>query len=770
MYSSNDHLRTDGAETRDTAQRLSDFLRVLFRGRWVIILSFLAVVAATTFLTYRMEPVFQASATLLIENHDRVETTLLNEKPEPIMKSRNLNAIEVLRSRRIAEDVIRGLAQSPYKSELEIMRELDEDGNPMPFDERVTYLREQTKVDLTKDTDMLRVTVAAHTAFESSFLANALAEQYYRYCLLAARGEISEVRQFLEQQLTTVRDQLSQSENLERNYKESQNVSDLDAETAHIVAQSSDFHALYNQTETELNAQLRRQDFLKKQLATTKGSLVEDVSSITSPLIESFQREIAEKQTTIASLLAAGGPGSDVTVASIEKEIDSIKGRLIEEVRKIASTGMGPVDPLKTSQDLYDQLLASEVEIKSLTAKAEALRDVMQNIDYDLEKLPEKTLVLARLSRDRELNEKLYVMLNEKYEEARITEAGKAAGVQIVDSAKPPLYPVRPKKRLNILLGILFGFGLGVGIAFFLEFLDDTIKTGEDLERLSLTVLGTIPVVHTDQIIRRLKKEGRSFTDADLHRVESKLITRFSPKSPVSEAYRSLRTNIQFADIDKPKRVLLVTSSASKEGKSTTAVNLAITLAQMGSKVLLVDSDLRRPSVHNFFGFEKTYGLTNLLIGSLSFDDVIKHTEVEHLDVITAGDIPPNPSELVSSEAMRKFLGEARARYDHVILDSPPVIAVTDAAVLATRVDGAILVVSSGYVSKKEVMRAVSLLKNVRASILGVVLNALDIKKMFGSYYYYFHYYQYYYYYGSDTKKGERKTKRPVKTDYQEIT
>ncbi len=771
MYSGNDQARQSAYDTRDSSQRLSEYFRILFRGRWIIVLSFLAVVGATTFLTYRMQPAYQASASLLIENRDPMEMTLLNAEPAPVMKSRNLNAIEVLRSRRIAEDVIRSLANSPYRSELEIMKELDAEGHPVSLDGRVSTLRENTKVDLAKDTDVLRVTVEAHSAFESAFLANALAEQYYRYCLQAARGEISEVRQFLEQQLTTVRDQLSQSEDLERNYKESQKVSDLDVETAHMVKQSADFHAMYNETETELNAQLRREDFLKKQLATTKGNLIEDIGGVTSPVMETLQRQIGEKQSTIASLLANPGPGTEQAVAALDKEVEAIKAQLVEEVRKIAGTGMSPVDPLKTSQDIFDQLLSCEVEIKTLTAKAEALRDVMTNIDYDLEALPEQTLVLARLSRDRQLNERLYVLLNEKYEEARITEAGKSAGVQIVDSAKPPEFPVRPKKKLNILLGILFGFALGVGIAFFLEFLDDSVKTGEDLERIGLTVLGTIPVVHTDQIVRRLKKEGRSFSEADLHRVEAKLITRFSPKSPVSEAYRSLRTNIQFADIDKPKRVLLMTSSASKEGKSTTAVNLAITLAQMGSRVLLVDSDLRRPSVHNFFGMEKTYGLTNLLIGSLSFDDVIKRTEVENLDVITAGDIPPNPSELVSSDAMRKFIAAARERYDHVLLDSPPVIAVTDAAVLATRVDGTILVVSSGYVNRKEVMRAVSLLRNVKGNILGVVLNALDIKKMFGSYYYYFHYYQYYYYYGSDPKKkGERKTKRPIETDYQEMT
>jgi capsular exopolysaccharide synthesis family protein len=757
-------------DTKDSStNQISEFLRVLFRGRWIIIVSFLAVVAGVTFLTYRMQPEYVATATILILDHDRMEATLLNERPEPVPKSRNLNAIEILESRRVAEDVIRSLGTSPYRSELEIMKETDDEGQPITFDDRVATLRQNTNVSLLKDTDVLKASVSAHSSFEAAFLANAVAEQYYRYRLQSARGELTDIRQFLDQQLETVRQQLSQSEEIERNYKESQGVSALDAETANLVQQSADLHALYNTTQTEMNSQMRRQDYLRKQLAETKGTIVEEATNATSPMIESMQREIAEKQTKIATLMANPGPGTDVTVSAIEKEVENIKSKLVEEVRKIAGGVETSQDPLKTSQELFDQLLTTEVDIKALTAKAEALREVMQNLDFEMDKLPEKTLVLARLTRDRELNEKLYVMLNEKYEETRITEAGKSAGVQIVDTAKPPKDPVRPKTKLNILLGILFGLAVGVGIAFFLEFLDDTVKTGDDLERLALTVLGTIPLVQTDQIIRRLKKQGKQFTDADLHRVEAKMITRFSPRSPVSEAYRSLRTNIQFADIDKPKRVILLTSTTSKEGKSTTAVNLAITLAQMGSKVLLVDSDLRRPNLHNFFSMDKSYGLTNALIGSLGFDDVVKHTEVEKLDLVTAGDIPPNPAELVASESMKKFIDMARSRYDFVILDSPPVIAVTDAAVLATRVDGTIIVVSSGTVSKKEVQRAITLIKNVRCSVMGVVLNGLDIKKIYGSYYYYFHYYQYYYYYGSEKKKS-RKKKRPVSGEYSEAT
>ncbi|MFZ5434662.1 MAG: GumC family protein [Calditrichota bacterium] len=757
-------------DTKDTSQHISDFLRILFRGRWIIVVSFLAVVGSVSFLTYRMTPVYSAASKILIQDRDQVEQTVLNERPVPVSKSRNLNAIEILQSRRIAEDVVRSLADSPYRTELGLMQTEDTQGKPITFDDRVALLRRNTSIRLVKDTDVLEINVSAHSPFEAAFLSNAIAEQYYRYSLQASRGEISDVRQFLEQQLQVVRDQLSESEEVERNYKEKQGVSALDQETTQLVNQSAEFHALYNTTQTELNAQIRRQEYLRKQLAETRGAMVQDLTNATSPMITSLQNEIAAKQTRIASLLAMSGPGTDVTVTAIEKEVETLKARLIEEVRKLTDTATdGAVDPLQSSQEIFNQLLNAEVEVRALTAKAEALRQVMENIDRDLEQLPQTTLVLARLTRDRQLNENLYLMLNEKYEETRITEAGKSAGVQIIDTAKPPDFPVRPKKKLNILLGILFGLAIGVGIAFTLEYLDDTIKTGEDLERLNLSVLGTIPLVRTEYIIRRLKKEGRQFTPADLHRVESRMITRFSPRSPVSEAYRSLRTNIQFADVDKPKRVLLMTSTTSKEGKSTTTVNLAITLAQMGSRVLVIESDLRRPSLHNFFAMDKTYGVTNVLIGSLTFDEVIKHTEVENLDVMTSGDLPPNPAELVASENMRKLIEEARSRYDFVILDSPPVIAVTDAAILATRVDGILLVVSSGTVSRREVQRAITLLKNVRSSIMGVVLNALDIKKIYGSYYYYFHYYQYYYYYGSEPSKRKSK-KRSVPTEYQEVT
>jgi len=313
------------------------------------------------------------------------------------------------------------------------------------------------------------------------------------------------------------------------------------------------------------------------------------------------------------------------------------------------------------------------------------------------------------------------------------------------------------------MLAMFFGLGLGIAISFIIELLDNSIRTVEDLEKLKVNVLGTIPTINPDEIARRMKRRGHKLTSEDRVRITSKLITNFSPKSPVSEAYRSLRTNILFANIDKPVKTLVVSSSATKEGKSTTVANLAITMAQMGSRILIIDADLRRPTMHSLFKLERQIGLTNALLGTYTLDEVIKPTGVDNLDIITAGEIPPNPSELLSSNALRKALSILSARYDLILIDSPPVIAVTDAAVLSTRTDGVLLVVSSGYVTRREVLRALQLLNNVRANLLGVLLNGLDVKRIYGSYYYYYHYYQYYYYYGSK-RKDRRRAKGALET------
>lgn len=235
---------------------------------------------------------------------------------------------------------------------------------------------------------------------------------------------------------------------------------------------------------------------------------------------------------------------------------------------------------------------------------------------------------------------------------------------------------------------------------------------------------------------------------------EKTLITHTNPKSPISEAYRVLRTNIQYSSADKPLKIIVVTSSGPGEGKTTTICNLAVLFAQMGSKTLLIDGDLRKPRLHKIFGMENRQGLSNILVSRDDYLNYVKKCPIKKLDIITCGVIPPNPSELLTSNAMQQFIETVRADYDMVFIDAPPVGSVTDAAVLSTIVDGIILVAASGTVEIDALVRSKELLEKVNANIIGVVLNKLD-KNSRGNYYYY-----YYYYYGENGEFESRKKRR----------
>jgi len=232
------------------------------------------------------------------------------------------------------------------------------------------------------------------------------------------------------------------------------------------------------------------------------------------------------------------------------------------------------------------------------------------------------------------------------------------------------------------------------------------------------------------------------------------LVVQNNPKSPVSEAYRVLRTNLQFASLDNPLKVIIITSSGPGEGKTTTAVNLAITFAQSGSKTLLVDGDLRKPIINRVFGLNNQKGITNILALQEDYNWYINKCPTENLDIITSGAIPPNPSELLASNAMKEFVHKLRDDYDMIIIDSPPVGSVTDAAILSTIADGTVLVASSGKVEIEAITRAKELLVKVNANILGVVLNRLDRKAKGNDYYYS------YYYYSEDNDKQKKKNKK----------
>jgi len=321
----------------------------------------------------------------------------------------------------------------------------------------------------------------------------------------------------------------------------------------------------------------------------------------------------------------------------------------------------------------------------------------------------------------------------------------KSGGLKLVDAPQIPTDPISRKDYVFYLIAFVIGLGVGAGISVLREFLDDTVKSTEDIERqLELTLLGTIPHMETK---RSDVEVNRTFTKGKIrisNRYPELIIGPGSEESIVAEAFRSLRTNIVFASPDRPVQTLLITSSGPGEGKSLTLANTALSFAQQGEPTLIVDTDLRRPVGHHLFGLERSPGFGEIIAGTATLDEAIRSIPDTNLKIITAGAYMPNPAEVLGSRKMDHLLKEMKERFHFVLFDTPPVIAVTDAAILATKLDGVVLVTRASHTSLTVSKRTLQTLRTVNARVLGAILNDVDISKGYSSYGYYKHYYHHY--------------------------
>ncbi len=382
---------------------------------------------------------------------------------------------------------------------------------------------------------------------------------------------------------------------------------------------------------------------------------------------------------------------------------------------------------------------------ESLGAQLEEVNAQINRAEASLAALPEGEQVERdRLETSLAQYRQTYAGLLTSYEEVRVAEAQATSNVVQVEPARPPAEPVRPRVAVNTLLAGMVGFMLAVAGIFLVEAMDNTLRTPDDVTRLlGLPVLGVI---------------------ADHPVEDGHLVALDTPRSPVAEAFRSLRTNLQFASVDRPLVKLLVTSPGPGEGKSTVAANLAAVLAQSGRRVTLLDADMRRPRVHRLYGLPNRKGLSGLFVGSrILLDGALQTTPTENLTAITTGELPPNPSELLGSEKMNEIIAKVMEISDVLVIDSPPVMLVTDSAVLSQRVDGVLLVLRQGETNLEFARQSVEALRRVGANLLGVVLNGVPVRSSRYGYYRYQGYAAGYAdYYGEEKRKPRRNRRRSL--------
>lgn len=801
----------------ENSQGFLDYIQVLWKRRTPILVVFLLATFSTLFYTLRMKPIYEAHTTIRLDNVG-VQGTLLSDLAALQRGNPIETEIEVIKSRSLAENVVTAMnlnfsvtgRSKDMRAQLEeviltsdfaygdyFIAFTSDDGR---FEVKNTSgstigtgevgktfaaeglsfkltsssfhsgdtlffrvadpvraarrLQSATTVRPVKGANIIRVSTRHTSPTLSARIANELANQFLKQNLAYARGEARSAREFIQEQLAVAADTLRDAEQKLKEYKEKAKFVLLDEDAKESIAMLAKFESDRQEAKMLKSESERRLSLLKAQLSG-KGAFAEYKSVAASPTVSSnpvvakLKERLSGLEIDRAQLLEEYTE-LHPDVMDIENEIEKVKDELSKSVRQVMESGPSAADPV--FQSIISGIINAETEVSALEVRISALGEIIEAYSSKLENLPEKEITLARLTRRKEVGEKIYMMLLAKLEEARISEAMKIGNIRIVDRAIPPDRPILPKKRRTTLLGALGGLIIGFGLALFLEYIDTSVKTGEEIEKdLKLSFLGSVPSV---------RGEGSGTSSDGGGPLRRLLISNFEPRSPIAEAYRTLRTNLQYVQLDKECRAILFTSALSEEGKSTSLANISITLSQLGAKTLIVDSDLRRPVQHDIFGVESSPGLTGILVNEASPDEVISPTKHENLYVLPSGPIPPNPSELLGSERMARLVDELRGKFDYILFDSPPILVVTDAAVLGGKIDGVVMVVRFEKTDRRAAIEAKKLLENARAKVLGAVLNDVTM----GGYSYHYYYRSYHYsYYDTGAKNGKKGKRRRSK-------
>lgn len=589
--------------------------------------------------------------------------------------------------------------------------------------------------------DIVEILVESPSPNEARLIANIYAKTYVDLNLEYNRKQLVVVKEFLEEQRKEKLGELLFAEEQLKNYQEERGVVDLTEQAKALIEQLTTFESQRNAAQIDLTISKKSLEQYKQELENQDPRIRDYLESFAAePYIRNLQTQIAQLQSQRDLALTAstdriGGTNSAV-IGEYDKKIADLKAKLNEQIQ-VYKAGIFASNPAQI-QELTRKVLEEEVKYQSLLASYNGLDELVKRYEARLNDMPKRTLDLARLQRIKTANEKLYLLIEEKYQEAQINEQSTPGNVVIVDEARLPGAPSKPNRTMIIAVGLILGMGLGFGFAFIRNYFDNTVKTPEELQQKNISLLAWIPEMF---ISDKNKITGSEF------------IVNKKSDSTASEAYRALRTRIRYsgAEAKMPKKIL-VTSSTAAEGKTTTAVNLAGSFAQANQKVLLLDCDMRKPRVHKIFGDDRHPGFIDYFFGQATFDELIRKTEQNNLYYITGGTIPPNPAEILGSNKMEEFLAKLESHFDLIIIDSPPIIAVTDSEILAQEVDGVILVIAAGVTEYDILFKSLDVLKMAKSHFLGTVLNKFAYRPGYGSYYKY-----YYYYYNTGNGKENKK-------------
>ncbi|MGF1466070.1 MAG: GumC family protein [Sandaracinaceae bacterium] len=708
-------------------------LRMLWSYAPLILLATVLVGAGVTLWTLQQPKVYRASCTI---EYDPTPTSPLGSEVEDVATplgnfwmSQEFFATQnrVIASRMLAERVVRDLGLHEDPSFFYVPEERQGEWEGRSVEAAARALQSRISVEPVVDTRIVQISVTDRDPERAATLANSVAEAYIEKTLEDRLGSTISARDWLGTQLDNLREELEASEYSLHEFKAEHHILSVSLEDRQnvLAAEISNLNQGLTEARTrriELAARLERLRALveEESLEASAAALADHDA------IRALHTRLQERRSAQEGLRPRYGPNHPQMV-QLASEIEDVERQLRLEI-----TAM---------------LRAAEADVREAQQIEGSLREELARANRAGLDLNLREIEYQRLNRERENNSKLYSLLLERTTETDLTRLLRTTHARLLDRALAPTGPESPSLLRNAAAGLGVGLALGLALTLLLDRLDRRIRTVTDVEAMGLTILGILPRIEEDDAPPAAASNGRDRRrrrrrEQDAEPGERDMFVHTHPMSAAAECCRTIRTNLTFLSADEPIRTLVVTSGSPKEGKTTIAINLAVSLAKSGKSVLVVDTDLRRPRIHRAFGVSGQRGVTSVVVGEADLEEAVVRTKIPELSVLPCGPIPPNPSELLHSQRFAELIERAQERYDRVIFDSPPLRAVTDAAVLAPQLDAALIVVKALYTTRDTLRSTLRQLRDVGAYVVGGVLNDVDSRRGgygAGEQYYYYH-------------------------------
>jgi capsular exopolysaccharide synthesis family protein len=723
---------SNGPEALESKIDLRAYWRTLLK-RWpiVVLATILGVVGAFVY-TYRQPKLYEASCQIIIEPSapqilQGVKEVVELGSGSPWARDFHETQFRIIQSTAIAQRVVEKLGLM-----------FDPDYAPLvakgPGADTLGVARAvagQVTVKPIKDSRIAQIIVTDRKPQRAALLANAIANTYMEsnvdFKLEGARAATA----WLGEHEVELRKKLEDSELKLFEFKKDRGL--LDISLGDKQNMTTQILQILNSKLADVRIRLVEQDATRKQIEAAQ-----DISQKESV-------PIVEANTALHAMRA-----NFLDFAKQKAELGSKYGPEHPRI-KVLEEQMAALEKAY-KHELDETLQVFENNYQSLVATEKSLQAMMDKEKHNAVELSKLEVEYKPFERAADENSKVYQMIAQRQKEIDLTGVIKSNNVRMLERAIVPGGPVSPKPMQNLFIALFGGLGLGIGLAFLIEALDNTLKTQTDVETfLGLPVLGLIPIIGGNKPTER--DEATQVRERDLG-------IFLDPRSLAAECCRSIRTNLLFMSPDKPIRTMVITSPSPQEGKTTTAINLAIAMAEAGGRVLVIDTDMRRPRLHRSFGVPNQIGVSTVILGDSKLEDAIKRTDVPNLDVLPCGPVPPNPSELLLTKRFAQLVADCQGRYDRIILDSPPTSAVTDPAVLGNLADGVVLIIKGAHTRRESAAHARRQLVAAKCRLLGVVVNEIDFSNPgYGDqYYYYRRYSRYGYQYGGDRANAEGET------------